>query len=144
MGARARSVFSLLLLCWGIRAFGALQLPASEPIWGYGFTNLFPGLRFDHPVVIASPPGETNRLFIAEKSWRIFVISNLTRPSPSLFLDLRDSTFTSTEAGLLGLAFHPDYSRNGRFFVFRVRPENGLRDELSEFRCWPPDASFAD
>jgi len=44
-----------------------LQFPATPPSLGYTATNLFPNISFNQPVGIASPPGETNRLFILEK-----------------------------------------------------------------------------
>jgi hypothetical protein len=126
--------FFCFCLFWGVVCASALNLPLSQPVLGYGFTNAFPGLRFDRPVVIASPPGETNRLFIAEKGGRIMVLADLSHPTASVFLDLSGSTFVSDEAGLLGLAFHPNYQENARFFVFKISGTDAS-DELFEFRC---------
>src|SRR5687767_4876528 len=139
----SRAGIFLVLVILKLSCWAAVNLPSSEPIWGFGFTNLLPGISFDRPVVIASIPGDTNRLFIGEKSGRIGVINDLRRPDARVFLDLRGSTFTSTEAGLLGLAFHPKFTQNGRFFVYRVLNINGYRNQLSEFRCDPPGALFA-
>jgi hypothetical protein len=36
---------------------------------------------------------------------------------PTLFLDIRSKIVSGGEQGLLGLAFHPLYATNGRFFV---------------------------
>jgi glucose/arabinose dehydrogenase len=59
----------------------------------------------------------SGRLFVIEKRGRIRVIENdqlLEAP----FLDITDRVGSSgNEQGLLGLAFHPQYSQNGRFFV---------------------------
>jgi glucose/arabinose dehydrogenase len=120
-----------------------LNLPSSQPVFGFGLTNAFPGISFDHPVVIASPPGETNRLFIGEKHGRIMVINDLSHPTASVFLDLTQSTWFSEESGLLGLAFHPKYQENGRFFVFKISLPDA-RDELLEFKCDPPSTLTAD
>src|SRR6185369_13217619 len=46
------------------------------------------GLRFDKPLALVSPPGETNRLFVLEQDGKIFVIPDLTKPEKILFLDL--------------------------------------------------------
>ena len=69
----------------------------------------------DKPVHLASPRGDP-RLFVVEKRGRIRVVKGGTlveRP----FLDLTKRTSTGSEQGLLGLAFHPKYAANGRFFV---------------------------
>jgi len=59
----------------------------------------------------------TGRLFVVEKVGRIRIIENdqlLEAP----FLDISDRVGSSgNEQGLLGLAFHPQYQQNGRFFV---------------------------
>lgn len=68
------------------------------------------------PVAITAPSGDP-RLFIAERPGRIRIVRDgavLAMP----FLDLRDSVYLFSEMGLLGLAFHPDYATNGRFFVY--------------------------
>ena len=67
------------------------------------------------PVHLASPP-EDDRLFVVEQGGRIRVIHDgqlLDTP----FLDIRDRVSAGGERGLLSVAFHPDYTANGRFFV---------------------------
>jgi len=68
------------------------------------------------PVDLQAPPGDTTRVFLVEKTGRIRILRNgaiLPRP----FLDLSSQVSGGAEQGLLGLAFHPDYAGNGRFFV---------------------------
>src|SRR5436309_6336658 len=43
-------------------------------------------------------PGETNRLFVVEKHGRIVVITNLTSPTRTLFMDLSAQIYTDTSA----------------------------------------------
>lgn len=118
------------------------KFPAQAPVWGYGLTNAFPGIHFNEPTVIATPPGETNAIFVAERAGRILLLTNFARPSVTVFLDITNSTFINhLEMGLLGMAFHPDYKINGRFFVYRT--VIGLRDQLSEFRRDENDPSRA-
>src|SRR5256885_2082181 len=65
-----------------------LQMPPNPPTIGYSTTNAFPGIVFTNPVCIASPPGETNRLFIVEKKGVIAVITNLAAPSRTTFMNM--------------------------------------------------------
>ena len=69
------------------------------------------------PVELQNAGDASGRLFIVEKRGRILVLQNnqlLSQP----FLDIRSEVESrGTEQGLLGLAFHPRYSRNGMFFV---------------------------
>src|SRR5262245_27990670 len=66
------------------------------------------------PVAAVSPPGEL-RMFILEQQGRIRVIDEgVLDPEP--FADLTDHVQCCGEQGLLGLAFHPDFAGNGRYF----------------------------
>ncbi|MFZ6053249.1 PQQ-dependent sugar dehydrogenase [Halocola ammonii] len=56
------------------------------------------------------------RLFVIQKNSGIIEIYNLDGDFIGDFLDI-DGLSTASEQGLLGLAFHPDYQENGRFFV---------------------------
>src|SRR5258706_661983 len=100
------------------------QMPAAPPSAGFPSTNAFGTLALTNPTVIASPPGETNRLFIAEKKGRIVVITNLTAPNRTIFMDISSRVLSLAdsavydEQGLLGLEFHPGFATNGYFYVF--------------------------
>ncbi len=59
----------------------------------------------------------SGRLFIIEKVGRIRILQN-GQLVQTPFLDITDRVGSSSnEQGLLGLAFHPNYAQNGRFFV---------------------------
>lgn len=122
-----------------------LAIDVDRPISGYALTAAFPGISFNQPVGIASPPGETNRLFVIEREGLICVITNLVKPNKSVFLDLRGTTDARyIEGGLLGLAFHPNFQSNGYFFVFRTSINNQFRDRLSRFSISSDDPNRAD
>ena len=125
-----------------------LSLPRNPPAFGYALTEAFPGLTFIEPVCLASPPSETNRLFIAERDGLIRAITNLAAPNSTLFLDLTHTVVNDGEGGLLGLAFHPDYRSNGFFFVYytlrTTSPAgSGFHDRLSRFQVSPDDPNQA-
>lgn len=76
-------------------------------------------------------PDGSGRLFIIEKAGRIRILQNgqlLETP----FLDIEDRVNDSgNEMGLLGLAFHPNYSQNGYFFVNYT--DNNSNDVIARF-----------
>lgn len=72
---------------------------------------------FSSPVYVTHAPADGDRLFVVERGGTIDIIRNgsvLGTP----FLDIRDRVAAGGERGLLGLAFHPNYSANGAFFVY--------------------------
>jgi glucose/arabinose dehydrogenase len=72
------------------------------------------GLAF--PLDFAGPPGDPSRQFVAEKGGRVRVLRDgVLLDAP--FLDLSGRVSGGTEQGLLGIAFHPGYPSDPRFFV---------------------------
>lgn len=78
------------------------------------------------PVALVEPPDGSRRLLIVDQIGLIRVLLPNGQLLPEPFLDLRDRIVplrpNFDERGLLGLAFHPDYAENGRFFVFYSAP----------------------
>ncbi len=83
-----------------------------------------------------------DRLFVLEKAGRIrIVVGGLVLPQP--FLDIRGRVGSqANEQGLLGLAFHPDYAANGRFFLNYTDPNGDT--VVAEYRVSPSDPNRAD
>ncbi len=128
-------------------------MPAEPPAEAIEVVDAFPGLTFSSPIDVVSPPGETNRLFILEKGGDLELIPDLSSPSKTLFLNLDsvvngrpgESFQTSSEQGLLGLAFHPDFATNRRFFVVYSVTVGGVRyQRLSEFQASSGNPNVAD
>jgi glucose/arabinose dehydrogenase len=94
------------------------------------------------PIGLEAAPGEPDRLFVVEKGGRIRVIERgVLLPEP--FLDLSTVVWNYGESGLLSLAFHPDYARNRRFFVYFVAYVTD-GSQLAEFRRDADDHNMAD
>ncbi len=72
------------------------------------------------PVLAKGAGNDATRLYIVEQSGTIRIVKDgVLLPTPFLDVDAAtngDFTFGG-ERGFLGLAFHPDYEQNGRFFV---------------------------
>src|ERR1051325_1600848 len=126
-----------------------LRMPLPPPTYGYTTSNAFPGLSFGRPLCLASPPGETNRLFVLEQGGHMYVITTLASPNITTFLDLSGRVNSSSESGLLGLAFHPGYETNGYFYLFYSLNTNwngqgsGLYQRISRFQTTATNANAA-
>ena len=82
------------------------------------------------PLFVDAPAGD-QRLFVVEQPGRIRIVSggNLLGEA---FLDITDLVGSGGERGLLGLAFHPQYPANGRFFIHYTDGAGDTR--IAEYR----------
>lgn len=117
----------------------------------YALEDAFGGLRFSQPVAIVGVPDETSRLFVVEKTGCIQIVTQLDQPIPTkhVFANLIErpdgKLDDKGECGLLGLAFHPEFARNKRFFVYYSLRINGrLHQRVSLFQASPNDPQVAD
>jgi hypothetical protein len=69
------------------------------------------------PTYVTSPPGDASRLFVVQQGGVIRLVRNGTA-LPTPFLDLTGAVLDGGERGLLSMAFPPDYSTSGRFYVY--------------------------
>ncbi len=108
---------------------------------GLDWAQIASGL--DSPVGIASARDNSGRLFVLEKPGRIRIL-NLKGDQllPDPFLDISDRVGSrGSEQGLLGLAFDPNYSKNGYFYVNYT--DNNGNTSISRFRV-SADSNRAD
>jgi glucose/arabinose dehydrogenase len=70
---------------------------------------------FSEPVAIENAGDE--RLFVVEKRGAIQILDARGNRLSTPFLDIDPQVSSGSERGLLGLAFHPNYSSNGYFYV---------------------------
>ncbi len=104
----------------------------------------FPALTFIQPVEILPPADGTDRLFVVSQRGKIFVFENDPQvQSADLFLDIEFKVLSGGELGLLGLAFHPNYSQNGYFYVYYT-VSNPRRTIVSKFNVSSNDPNSAD
>ncbi|MDH4460081.1 MAG: PQQ-dependent sugar dehydrogenase [Flectobacillus sp.] len=72
------------------------------------------------PTAMAEPNDHSGRFFICEQEGRIRVLKN-GKLEPQVFLDVSKKVVKKKgyeERGLLGLAFHPEFAKNRKFYVF--------------------------
>lgn len=97
------------------------------------------------PVGLEAPNDGTGRLFVVEQGGTIRIIQQNGALSPTAFLDITAKVESGGEKGLLGLAFHPNYISNGRFFVnYTHRTGTQLQTFISEFHVSTTDPNLAD
>jgi glucose/arabinose dehydrogenase len=100
------------------------------------------------PIVLTHAGDGSNRVFVATEQGVVHVFPNDDRATKSkVFLDIRDRVVyddQQNEEGFLGLAFHPDYKKNGEFFVFYTLKKPKLTNVVSRFRVRKDDPDQAD
>jgi glucose/arabinose dehydrogenase len=110
---------------------------------------------FTSPVALVQAPDGSGRLFVVDQVGVIRIITAGGNLLPQPFLDLRSRIVPLMpefdERGVLGLAFHPAYAANGRFFVYYSAPLRpgapagyDVTARISEFRVSAADANRAD
>ena len=137
----ARSTILILL-------FAAAPLLADIPA-DIELEAAFGGQFFNFPVGVRHAGDGTHRKFIIERDGRIRIVDDQGNVLTTPFLDITDQVDTTFEGGFLGVAFHPDYASNGRFFVkYTFDGGTGFSTELitrvSEFEVSATDPDEAD
>ena len=93
--------------------------------------------NLENPLFLTHSGDGTARLFVVEQSGRIRILEKgVLVPDP--FLDITDRVLSGGERGLLGLAFHRDFRRNGRLFVNYTRKPDGATVVAEYRRDSPP------
>jgi glucose/arabinose dehydrogenase len=82
------------------------------------------------PIGLVAVPDDSKRLFVIDQIGKVWIIDKDGNKLSTPFIDLSSRLVTLDptydERGLLGLAFHPDYKNNGRFFVYyQLPPRSG-------------------
>jgi len=80
--------------------------------------------NLSQPVGLTAPPGDTARVFIVEKTGTIRILRG-GQVLGSAFLDISNLVSNDSEQGLLGLAFHPQYASNGKFYIYYTDKPGG-------------------
>jgi glucose/arabinose dehydrogenase len=116
---------------------------AQAPI--YQLTEVASG--FNCPLYVTHAGDGSGRLFVVEQGGKIWTLTNGVISS-EVFLDVSNLISPSalgggyTEQGLLGLAFHPDFSRNGVFFINYTDQSGG--SVIARYAVAPDNPDVAD
>ena len=111
-----------------------------SPLQSVTLDLIFEGFNFQ-PSAVGAPVGD-DRLFVLQRHGTMRVLDAERNVLDTNFIDLTDRVLAGgIEQGLLGMAFHPDYANNGRFFVYYT--DKSGRRQLSEFTVSPTDPNVA-
>jgi len=100
---------------------------------------------FSSPVDLQPSGDSTGRLFVVEQAGTIRIVhGGVVLATP--FLDIRTRVNFSGEMGLLGVAFHPGFAQNQRFYVNYVRllGASQIQSVIAEYQASAADANQAD
>jgi glucose/arabinose dehydrogenase len=110
---------------------GAVGTPALDRL-RVSFTPFVDGL--DSPVFLTHAGDGSGVLYIVEQGGRILTVEASGAAGDAPFLDIAERIQSGGEQGLLGLAFHPDYPTDDRFFVMYTASSGGA-NTIAEFRA---------
>lgn len=126
--------FRSLLACAAVLVL-ACRESAAPVIVGPGGPYLAPvDSGYDFSLFVASPPGDTSRLFVVERGGRILIRKHGVKQD-SAFLNLTALTGGASEYGVYSIAFHPNYAVNRYVYVYYVT--NAGASQVSRFTADP-------
>ncbi len=109
-------------------------------------TQTFKNQKIKLPVALAIPPDGTDRLFLVQQFGKITILPKDRDSDKEItFLDVTDRPLIKQqfEEGLLGLAFHPDYARNRKFYIY-YSLQDPKHTRVSEMQTFADDPNKAD
>ncbi len=107
---------------------------------------IYQNLEIERPIAVMIPPDGSKRRFLVEQTGKIKILpSDESAGKSKLFMDMTSamSVEKDFEEGLLGLAFHPDYEKNGKFYLSFSR-QGPKRLVVSEFTVSKSDSDQGD
>jgi glucose/arabinose dehydrogenase len=82
--------------------------------------------QFVSPIGLVPSPDDSKRLFVVDQVGKIWIIDKDGNTMPQPFIDVSSKLVELMpfydERGLLGLAFHPQFKMNGKFYLFYTAP----------------------
>jgi len=102
-------------------------------------------VKVTEPVAILAAPGDTtDRLFVVSRGpGRVYIIKDGVKLSQP-FISVADDQNSDGSGGLLGMAFHPNYNQNGRFYLSWATDTPEGDTVVAEFTVSATDPDVAD
>ena len=126
--------------------FGSIAPASSAEAPKVKLEKIYGGLAIERPVSVQIAPDGTRRRFLVEQTGKIKLLpADEAATEAKVFLDMTASMSVEKdfEEGLLGLAFHPKFKENGRFYITFSR-QGPKRLVLAEYTVSKSDPDAAD
>jgi glucose/arabinose dehydrogenase len=121
---------------------------SSEPVANVKIERAFPNLQFKRPIYLTYTPDGTGRLAVISEYGTVLIFPNdASAEEAKELININHKVVyndNQNEEGLLGLAFHPNFKKNGQFFLYyttTAAPHTGV---LSRFHISKDDPNHAD
>jgi glucose/arabinose dehydrogenase len=148
---------ALLMLVLSLLLLPACKHEYNPPPGGSYDLKLVAG-GFVSPLTVVAAPDGSDRLFVVDQPGQVWIVERDGSRMPEPFIDLSLKIVQLSpgydERGLLGLAFHPGFRSNGKFYLFYTAPpreggpEPGMPwnnlTTISEFRVSASNPNRAD
>ena len=98
-------------------------------------TRAFPAIEIEAGVALLQRPDDDARWYLVAQSGLVYTFTADESGEPSTFIDVSDLLAEASEAGLLGMAFHPDFATNGYVYLSYTTPGAGaFTSRIARFR----------
>ena len=110
-----------------------------------GLKPVWQGLELNRPLWLEAAPDGSGRLFCIEQGGGIVILPKAKSGKERIeFFNINDrKPWVENEEGLLGLAFHPNFKSNQKFYVYYSQ-QDPKRSVVSEFTVSKSDKNKAD
>lgn len=105
---------------------------------------VFGSHAFERPLALKQAPGDDGRYYVVEQPGRVLILDGISDETPDVVLDIRGQVEDGpNEAGLLGLAFDPQFADNSRVFLsYTRRGSQRLESVITSVVMAPDGRSF--
>lgn len=126
----------MALVAAGVLGLSLNIVRAEESSPAIDLKVVYPALTFTRPLWLEEAPDESKRFFVIEQAGKILIMPrDRDGKETNVFLDITGrKPWVNDEEGLLGMAFHPQFKTNRKFYVFYSQA-NPMRSVISEFQA---------
>ena len=121
-----RKLLSALML---VGVLGAVDAAAQTIPDNVTFRNYFGTMTFNRPLQFLQYPGEDSTHIVVQQNGRIITVQregNAWVKTDSALITVTGGTSGGDERGLLGFAFHPQFTTNGKYYLHYISGSNTM------------------